>query len=236
MVSVPSGLLTFLLNPEADRTISSLMRKRFITFFCLLFTCGPLVTAFATQDERATILVIGDSLSAGYGMNVPDTWAAMLQSRLDEKGYGYRVVNASISGDTTGNGLRRMPRALKVHQPEIVLIELGGNDGLRGISVDIMRDNLEQMIVKAQESGAEVILAGMLIPPNYGDDYTQQFADAYPKLAEQYDVALIPFFMEGVALDGAMMQSDGIHPNEQAQPLLLENVWMTMEPLLQSAD
>lgn len=197
-----------------------------------MFTGAHFTAAVAASDDRATILVIGDSLSAGFGMDVPDTWAALLQSRLDEKGYGYRVVNASISGDTTGNGLRRMPRALQVHQPEIVVIELGGNDGLRGISVGIMRENLEQMILKAQDAGAKVILAGILIPPNYGDDYTQEFAATYPELAEQHDTALIPFFMEGVALDGDMMMADGIHPNQQAQPLLLENVWETMEPLL----
>ena len=147
------------------------MRKRLFALGCLLFTGVYFTAAIATVkgDNRPTILVLGDSLSAGYGMELPDTWAALLQSRLDKEGYGYRVVNASISGDTTGNGLRRMPRALEIHQPEIVLIELGGNDGLRGISVDIMRGNLEQMIVKAQAAGAEVILAGILIPPNYGE-------------------------------------------------------------------
>lgn len=176
--------------------------------------------------------MVGDSLSAGFGLDLPDTWASLLQSRLDEEGYGYKVVNASISGDTTGNGLRRLPRALKIHQPEIVLIELGGNDGLRGISTDIMESNLEKMILKSKDAGADVVLAGMLIPPNYGDDYTADFAAVYPTLAEKHETALIPFFMEGVALDGDMMQSDGIHPNKQAQPLLMETVWVTLEPLL----
>ncbi len=179
--------------------------------------------------------MLGDSLSAGKGLDLPDTWAALLQNRLDKQGYGYKVVNASISGDTTGNGLKRLPRALQIHQPEIVLIELGGNDGLRGISIDRMQNNLEKMIVKSQETGAEVVLAGILIPPNYGDDYTAEFAAVYPALAEQYDTALIPFFMEGVALDSDLMMADGIHPNKPAQPILLETVWTTLQPVLEGA-
>ena len=186
------------------------------------------------DETRPTLLVLGDSLSAGFGLDLKDTWAALLQTRLDKEGYGYRVVNASISGDTTGNGLRRLPRALKIHQPEIVLIELGGNDGLRGISTDLMQANLEQMIQQVQAQNASVVLAGILIPPNYGTEYTELFADVYPRLARQYNTALIPFFMEGVALDGDMMMPDGLHPNKKAQPLLVENVWATLEPLLQT--
>ena len=192
---------------------------------------GSIVLAAAT-DERPVILVVGDSLSAGRGLDLEDTWVSLLQARLDEKGYGYRVVNASISGDTTGNGLRRLPRALDIHQPEIVIIELGGNDGLRGIDTTLMRDNLDAMIRTTQEAGASVILAGMLIPPNYGDDYTAAFAAVYPELAEKYALPLIPFFMDGVALDGDLMQPDGINPNKQAQPLLLETVWETLAPTL----
>lgn len=184
------------------------------------------------NDARPTILVLGDSLSAGLGLDLEDSWVSLLQTRLDQEGYGYKVVNASISGDTTGNGLRRLPRALQLHQPEIVIIELGGNDGLRGISIDIMKSNLDKMIVKSQENDANIILAGMLIPPNYGEDYTSAFAAAYPTLAEKYNVPLIPFFMEGVALEDDMMQADGIHPNKRAQPILLENVWSTLRPTL----
>lgn len=180
-------------------------------------------------NEQPKVLVLGDSLSAGYGMDVEATWVAMLETRLNEKGYGYRVVNASISGDTTGNGLRRLPRALNLHQPEIVIIELGGNDGLRGLPVDVMRDNLEAMILTTRESGARPVLAGILIPPNYGEDYASEFAAVYTRLAEQYDVPLIPFFMKGVALDPSKMQADGIHPNEAAQPILLDNVWTTLQ-------
>ena len=175
---------------------------------------------------------MGDSLSAGRGVDLADTWINLLQARLDEKGYGYRLVNASISGDTSGNGLRRLPRALRIHQPEIVIIELGGNDGLRGLPVELMRENLAAMISATADSGAEVVLAGMLIPPNYGEKYTQDFAGVYPELAATFETPLIPFFMENVALDPSRMQADGIHPNSGAQPILMETVWTTLQPTL----
>ncbi len=192
--------------------------------------------AFADEAaSRPTVLVLGDSLSAGYGMDVQQTWVYMLEARLHSEGYGYRVINASISGDTTGNGLRRLPRALDLHQPEIVIIELGGNDGLRGLPVTVMRDNLEQMVIKAQQSGAMVVLAGILIPPNYGEEYASDFAAVYGELADAYDLPLIPFFMEGVALDPSKMQADGIHPNTEAQPILLNNVWQVLGPALKES-
>ncbi len=201
-----------------------------------------LLVVFVTQtlaDESAakpaTVLVLGDSLSAGYGMDVHQTWVYMLEARLQSEGYGYRVINASISGDTTGNGLRRLPRALDIHQPEIVIIELGGNDGIRGLPVRVMRDNLDQMINKARASGAMVVLAGILIPPNYGEDYANEFAGVYGELAAKYDLPLIPFFMEGVALDPTKMQADGIHPNTDAQPILLNNVWDVLGPALKES-
>lgn len=179
------------------------------------------------------MLVLGDSLSAGFGMDIDQTWVAMLEARLQSEGYGYRVINASISGDTTGNGKRRLPRALSLHQPEIVIIELGGNDGLRGLSVEVMQQNLEDMVGRASEAGAMVVLAGILIPPNYGEDYASEFEAVYPQLAEKYRLPLIPFFMDGVALDPTKMQADGIHPNEDAQPILLNNVWQVLWPALQ---
>ena len=199
----------------------------------LLF--GTVVFAEAAErDSQPVILVVGDSLSAGYGIELNDTWTSLLQTRLNEKGYGYRVVNASISGDTTANGARRMPRALDLHQPDIVIIALGGNDGLRGLAVAEMRSNLARMITLAQDAGARVVLAGILIPPNYGDEYAGEFADVYPELANEYQVTLIPFFMEGVALDPSKMQEDGIHPNEDAQPILLETVWTVLASELES--
>jgi len=186
----------------------------------------------ASADSRPIILVLGDSLSAGFGVDLEDTWIALLQARLEQKGYGYRVVNASISGDTTGNGLRRLPRSLDIHRPEILIIELGGNDGLRGLPIELMRANLAEMIALGRENGARIVLAGMLIPPNYGDDYTNDFAAVFPELAAEFDTPLIPFFMEGVALDPGKMQADGIHPNTEAQPILMETVWTTLEPEL----
>ena len=188
--------------------------------------------AAARSDDHRTLLVVGDSLSAGYGMDTEQTWVAMLETRLQEEGYGYRVVNASISGDTSSGGLRRLPRALRVHQPEIVILELGGNDGLRGTPVSVLRNNLEEMVTQAQAAGATVVLAGMLIPPNYGADYADEFAAVYPKLAQEYNLPLIPFFMDGVALDLSLMQEDGIHPSVAAQPILLENVWAVLSETL----
>ena len=182
----------------------------------------------SVADNDSKLLVVGDSLSAGFGLELADTWVALLESKLKEEGYGYKVVNASISGDTTGNGLRRFSRALNIHQPEIVIIELGGNDGLRGLPIELMYSNLENMVVEAQETGALVVLAGIQIPPNYGEDYAGEFAAVYPRLAETYDALLIPFFMKNVALNPNMMQEDGIHPNKQAQPLLMQNVWDTL--------
>jgi len=186
----------------------------------------------ASSQDRS-ILVVGDSLSAGYGVPLDRGWVALLQARLVDEGYGYRVVNASISGDTTGGGLRRLPRALDTHRPDIVILELGGNDGLRGLPVAEIRRNFEQMIEFSRDAGAEVVLAGMQMPPNYGMRYTDEFAALYPDLAGRFDLPLIGFFMDQVALDPTKMQADGIHPNEAGQPLLLENVWPVLVPVLE---
>ncbi|MBT8421883.1 MAG: arylesterase [Gammaproteobacteria bacterium] len=198
----------------------------------LLLLLSLLFVAAAPADDRPTLLVVGDSLSAGYGMDSGQSWVAMLQARLEAEGYGYRVVNASISGDTSSGGLSRITRQLSLHQPEIVIIELGGNDGLRGLPVETLYSNLDGMITQAQDSGAAVVLAGMLIPPNYGVDYADEFAAVYPKLAEKYDLALIPFFMDGVALDYSLFQQDGIHPTVAAQSILLKNVWDVLGDML----
>jgi acyl-CoA thioesterase-1 len=197
---------------------------------------GFLLLLFATgchaEVPNATILIVGDSLSAGYGLNPEESWVALLQSRLTAEGYGHQVVNASISGDTTGGGLRRLPRALEIHRPGIVLIELGGNDGLRGTPVMVIRSNLAKMIELSRKAGAEVVLAGMAMPPNYGEKYTNGFAEAYTDLANDYDTGLIPFFMDGVALDPSKMQADQIHPNAAGQPILLDNVWPILRNFL----
>lgn len=193
---------------------------------------GGLVQAQA-NSSKPVILVVGDSLSAGYGVSVDSTWVALLQRRLAEQGYGHRVVNASVSGETTGGARARFPRALEMHQPAIVVIELGGNDALRGLPLKQIRSNLEFLIERSQAAGAKVVLVGMRIPPNYGAAYANGFHALYAELAKQYDVAHVDFFLEGVALDDTLMQEDGIHPSAAAQGKLLENLWPALRTTLQ---
>lgn len=186
----------------------------------------------ATAAPDRTILVLGDSLSAAYGIEPGQGWVALLQRRLEDQGYGYRVVNASVSGETSSGGLQRLPRALKIHQPDLVILELGSNDGLRGLPIQTTRANLQKMIRLAREAGAEVLLVGMRMPPNYGPRYTEQFTGMFADLAQSEGVALVPFFLDGVALDPTLMQDDGLHPNARAQPVLLETLWKHLAPLL----
>jgi len=186
-----------------------------------------------SASEPPVLLVLGDSLSAGYGMDRENSWVSLLQTRLNDRGYPYRVLNSSISGDTSQGGLTRLPRLLERYQPQIVIIELGANDGLRGIDPGVTRANLEDMIRQSQASGARVLLAGIRLPPNYGSAYLQQFESIYADLASQYQTLLVPFFMDGVALEPDLLQADNIHPNEQGQPVLLDNVWTVLEPALQ---
>jgi acyl-CoA thioesterase I len=181
-----------------------------------------------------SILVVGDSLSAGYGIDVRDGWVALLQQRLTKQGYPYTVMNASISGDTTAGGLARLPAALKRQPPQIVILELGANDGLRGLSLRATRANLEAMIKAAQSTGARVLLVGIQLPPNYGPDYTDKFRAIYHDLAQRHNLPLVPFLLDGVALKPELMQPDGLHPRAAAQPRLLDNVWPYLEPLLKS--
>ena len=175
--------------------------------------------------ESPTVLVFGDSLSAGYGIEVDQSWATLLQARLREQGYEHRVVNASISGDTTEGGAARIAQAIESFSPALIILELGGNDGLRGIPPNRMRDNLRTIIQTSTESGAAVVLLGIRIPPNYGQRYIEEFDAVFRQLATELEVPWIEFFMEGVALNEEFMQSDGIHPNAIAQPLLLDNAW-----------
>ncbi|HEX7011581.1 MAG TPA: arylesterase [Steroidobacteraceae bacterium] len=182
-----------------------------------------------TNRAGPVILVLGDSLSAGYGIAVDATWVALLERRLTKQGYDYRVVNASASGETTGGARARLPRALELHDPQIVVLELGGNDGLRGLPLKQIRDNLAFLIERSLESGARVVLVGMRMPPNYGEEYAERFHALYGELARQYGVPLVDFFLEGVALDEELMQADGIHPTAAAQPRLLENVWPALK-------
>ena len=184
------------------------------------------------KAENPVVLVVGDSLSAGYGVAVDATWVALLQKRLAAQGYGYRVVNASISGDTTGAARTRLPRALELHKPAIVIPELGGNDGLRGLPVRTVRENFEFLIEHSQAAGAKVVLVGMRMPPNYGAAYADAFHALYGELASHYGTPLVGFFLEGVALDDKLMQADGIHPTAAAQPRLLDNLWPVLSPVL----
>lgn len=190
------------------------------------------VAASAAAHTARTILVLGDSISAGYGIRVENGWVALLQAKLDRQGYGYHLVNASVSGETTAGGLERLPRALALHRPKIVILELGGNDGLRALPIAEMRANLGRMARLARAAHAAVLLLGMRLPPNYGPEYTGQFHQAFVDLARRKRLAFVPFLLRGIALQPALMQADGLHPNERGQPLLLANVWPALKPLL----
>jgi len=171
------------------------------------------------------VLVFGDSLSTGYGIDVDQSWATLLQARLERQGYEHRVINASISGETTEGGAARIERALGNFNPALIILELGGNDGLRGLPASRMKGNLDKIISASKTSGAAVVLLGIRIPPNYGRRYTDAFEDVYRELASEYEVPWIRFFMDNVVLNEELMQDDGIHPNAAAQPVLLDNVW-----------
>ncbi|MDF1644413.1 MAG: arylesterase [Pseudomonadales bacterium] len=188
-----------------------------------------------TVGPANTLIVLGDSISAGYGIPAGSGWVDLLQQRLDTQGIEWKVVNASISGETTKGGLARLPALLERHQPSIVVIELGGNDGLRGYPLARIRANLETMLQLNQKAGAQTILAGMRLPPNYGDRYAKPFFEQYAKLARQYKTGLVPFFLDGVATQQGLMQEDGIHPTEIAQERLLDQVWKSLEPMLKRA-
>jgi acyl-CoA thioesterase I len=201
------------------------MRRIFLAVLWLVWL-APLPAA------ARTLLVVGDSLSAAYGMDMPSGWVALLGQRLKQEKPGYQVVNASISGDTTANGLTRLPRLLDEHKPDVVIIELGGNDGLRGLSLEQMKHNITAMVTKAKARKARVLLVGMRLPPNYGTYYTERFRRVYQEVAAAQQVALAPFLLEGVATHRQLMQPDGIHANARAQPKLLANVWPYLRPLL----
>ncbi len=202
----------------------------------LMILLVMMFAAIPARAETPTLLVFGDSISAGYGLDdVTHGWVALLQTKLEQAGYGYRVVNASVSGETTAGGLARLPRALALHHPQIVVLELGGNDGLRALPIAPMRANLAKMIELSRAAGAKVLLLGIRIPPNYGQDYTEQFRATYPDLGRDLKVAVVPFLLDGIALTPGLMQADGIHPDEQGQPRLLANVWPALLPLLGSS-
>jgi acyl-CoA thioesterase-1 len=202
----------------------------------MLMMAAMSATAGAAAEVSArppTILVFGDSLSAGYGLaHVESGWVELLRAKLKSEGYGYQVVNASVSGETTAGGLARLPRALSLHHPQIVILELGGNDGLRALPMDQMRSNLAKMVDLSLAIQARVLILGMRIPPNYGGEYTEQFRQSFIEVAHDKKVALVPFLLADIALDPALMQADGVHANESGQPKMLANVWPALQPLL----
>jgi len=203
---------------------------RLFLFTLCLIAAAPLA---ARAAQPPVILIVGDSLSAGYGLVAGQGWVSLLQQRLKREGYGYRVVNASVSGETTDGGVQRLKRALDQHHPAIVVIELGGNDGLRGLPVTRVHSNLELLITQSRAAGAEVLLVAIRVPANYGQRYATSFKGVYTDLANRYKIGLVPFLSDQLAVDLALFQPDGIHPNAQAQPMLLNSLWPQLTPLLQ---
>ncbi len=227
MVSVPSGLLTCLERSEVLRTFWRIAGACSLAMGLLLIGLQG-----AAAAQRRTILVFGDSLSAAYNLRADQGWVALLQKQLQAQGYGYDTVNASISGETTSGGLQRLPRALSLHRPAIMILELGANDGLRGLPLGITRANLAQMVGLAERQGAKVLLIGIRLPPNYGARYGNEFAMMFGELAEQLHLPLVPFLLQRVALNPDLMQSDGLHPNADGEEPVLETVWPYLVPML----
>lgn len=191
-----------------------------------------LAVSASTSDTRPRIVAFGDSLTAGLGVSTDESYPAQLQRRLDSLNYSYRVINAGVSGDTTAGGLRRVPWILN-SKPALVILELGANDGLRGLSLDQTKHNLEQIIQRFQQAGVIVVLAGMKLPPNYGRQYTKDFEAIYQRLAAQHRLTLIPFFLEGVAASPTLNQADGIHPTGEGYAIIAEQIMEKLEPLLE---
>lgn len=215
--------------------MATFMRVLVLSLVLCAAWLGPWPLAAASgADAKAepTILVLGDSLSAAYGIDINRGWVALLEQRLKTQGYGYRVVNASISGETTAGGRTRLQKLLELHRPAIVVVELGANDGLRGLPIKQTKDNLTFMVERAKTAGARVVVAGMQMPPNYGARYTEDFTAMFAQVAKEQGQSLIPFFMDGIALDMKLVQADGLHPTAEAQPRLLDNVWPVLRPLL----
>lgn len=204
--------------------IQHLTRRPFIGALCCLFIL------LGANTYGSTLLVLGDSLSAGYGINQENGWVALLDEDLGDE---HRIINGSISGDTTGGGLNRLPRLLEEFSPDFVLLELGGNDGLRGQPLALMKSNLQTMINLVREAGAEPVLFGMRLPPNYGRRYSDAFAAVYPQLSESEKVLLIPFQLEELSITDGMIQEDGLHPTALAQPIIKEVIKGYIEPLME---
>jgi len=199
--------------------------------FCIVLTFD--LTVFADDKKPASILVLGDSLSGAWGINTEEGWVALLQQKISKQGLDYKVINASVSGDTTRTGLSRIEAALQEHKPAIVIIALGGNDGLRGLAFGEIENSLASIIERCQKDGARVLLSAVRLPPNYGPVYIEQFAALYQGLSERYGIPLVPRMLDQVAENRELMQQDGIHPNAKAQPQIIKNVWAGLEPMLE---
>lgn len=221
-----------MLKVHNHRFMQSLLIVLFLPLI-LLADQSIAATSSHAQSSQTRLLVLGDSLSAGYGLQQNESWVSLLQNRWADESLKIEVINAAISGETTDGARARLPQLLEQHQPTHVLIELGGNDGLQGHPINKMKANLHAMVDMAQEAGATVFLQDMQIPPNYGQRYTQLFETAFDKVADKQDIPLIPFFLESIALDQSLMQRDGIHPNKQAQPMIAEFMDTKLRPLLQ---
>lgn len=225
---------------DSQNTMHFQKSRSHLFYFALLIV--SLSTSFVTAqqaqaeiaktNDKPIILVFGDSLSAAYGIDESDGWVNLLTQKLDSEGYSYQVINGSVSGETTDGGLARLPAMLAKYQPELVILELGGNDGLRGLPIKQMTANLEAMIEMISDQGAATLLTGIQIPPNYGPRYTQPFFDQYQELANKHEIELVPFLIDGIPQQPELMQADGIHPVAEAQPMVLNNVWPFLQPML----
>ena len=217
------------------------MNYYFASLLLVIINCLWIETGLAdnaTEPELTrpyNILILGDSISAGYGIEQEQGWVNLLNRRLLSQTDTYQAINASISGDTTVGGLARLPQALERYTPAIVIVELGGNDGLRGYPIGRIRDNLDKLVQQSLDFGARVLVVGMRLPPNYGDRYSNSFNQLFYEVASSHDVPLLPFMLDGIATNPALMQSDGIHPTADAQPLLLDLVWSQLSPLLDTS-
>ncbi len=213
-------------------SLKILRLKSSVISLCLIsFVAWP-IPVLATNPK---ILIYGDSLSAAYGIPQQQGWAALLKEKLRTEKLNYDIINASISGETTSGGLTRLADTLKQNKPKVIILELGANDGLRGLPVKTMHDNLDAMIQLSKKSGAKVLLLGMRIPPNYGPKYTEEFSQTYIKLAKQHKIAVVPFMLENVAAKPDLIQQDGLHPNTLGQPIILENIWQQLRLLLKKS-
>lgn len=206
------------------------MKARFFRLLVLIYTLT--VSATYKAEEPYTLLVFGDSLSAAYGIEEEQGWVTLLETKITDESWPYQVVNGSVSGETTTGGLERLPAMLNSYEPDLVVLELGGNDGLRGLPVSVMKNNLVNMVQLIQNSGAAVLLAGIQIPPNYGPRYTEPFFASFSEIANEEQIPLVPFLIDGIPQQPELMQNDGIHPKAEAQFMILENVWPHLETML----